>query len=425
MIFCPPHGSSYEEARTKCTRQSVVNSLWRSVVRIRRVRASGNQKPSICFVALDNYAALVDDPVYGHIGGAEIQQTIIGKSLAKRGYRVSFITLDHGQDPEIEIDAMRILKAYDPSVGIRILRFLHPRCTRLWRAMREADADIYYQRTQDSITGIVAAFCRRYDKKFVFAVAHDYDCLSDARYFPQRHARVLYHYGLRRANLVVAQTMTQQRLLRRNFGVDSALIPNCAPDYGASMCDVGTNRPARGSGVLWIGAFKSAKRLELLLDVAGQLGGIPFDVVGDGDRESKYVQGLRTRAEAMPNVRLHGNVPHEGVKQFYQQAAVLVCTSRAEGFPNIFIEAWAQGLPVVSTFDPDDLIARKNIGFVAPDVAGLVSGVRTLLGEPNLWRQISAAARKYYLENHTVDAVMPRYERAFEEIMNQTQNVTV
>jgi glycosyltransferase involved in cell wall biosynthesis len=388
-------------------------------------RPHSNHKPSICFVALDNFAALMDNPQYGHIGGAEIQQAIVGRSLAKRGYRVSFITLDHGQGAEIEIDTMRILKAYDPSVGIRILRFLHPRCTHLWGAMSEADADIYYQRTQDSITGIVAAFCRWHHKKFVFAVAHDYDCISDARYFPQRHARVLYHYGLRRANLVIAQTITQQRLLRRNFGIDSDLIPNCAPDYGASMCDVGTNRPARGSGVLWIGAFKSAKRLELLLDVAEQLGGTEFDVVGDGDRESKYVQGLLTRAEAMPSVRLHGNVPHEGVKQFYHQAAVLVCTSRAEGFPNIFLEAWAQGLPVVSTFDPDDLIARKNIGFVAPDVAGLVSGVRTFLSDPDRWQRTSEAARQYYLENHTVDAVMPRYEKVFREIVNPTQKVTV
>ena len=134
---------------------------------------NSHSKPSICFVSLDNFAALIDDPKCGHIGGAEIQQVIIGKNLAKRGYRVSFITLDHGQDDELEIDGMHIIKAYKPNIGIRVLRFLCPRLTSLWRAMKMADADIYYQRTSDSVTGIVAAFFRLYRRKFVFAVASD------------------------------------------------------------------------------------------------------------------------------------------------------------------------------------------------------------------------------------------------------------
>ena len=83
-------------------------------------------EPSVCFVSLDNFAALADDQKYGHIGGAEMQQTTIGRELAKRGYRVSFVTLDHGQDDEMEIDGMRIIRAYEPNIGIRILRFLHP-----------------------------------------------------------------------------------------------------------------------------------------------------------------------------------------------------------------------------------------------------------------------------------------------------------
>ena len=94
-------------------------------------RPQASAKASICFVALENFAALVDDPQYGRIGGAEIQQTILGRNLAKRGYRVSFVTLDHGQSEDMTLDGMRIIKAYDQNVGIRGLRFLHPRLTGL------------------------------------------------------------------------------------------------------------------------------------------------------------------------------------------------------------------------------------------------------------------------------------------------------
>ena len=229
-----------------------------------------DHKPSICFVSPDNYAALVDNPKLGHIGGAERQQAIIGRELAKRGYKVSFITLDHGQDEKKEIDGMRIIKAYKPNAGIRILRFVHPRLTSLWRAMKTADADIYYQRTSDSITGVVAAFCYNHHRKFIFAVASDYDCMTDPPFSSPRHTRVLYFYGLRRADLVIAQTVTQQKLLHENFGIKSTIIPNCAPDYKHYPVDFDAVASAQGRRLLWIGAFKPAKRLELLMDIAEQ-----------------------------------------------------------------------------------------------------------------------------------------------------------
>ena len=377
---------------------------------------SSRAKPSICFVSPDNFATLVDDPKFGHIGGAEMQQALIGRNIARRGYRVSFVTLDHGQDNEMEIDGMRIIKAYNQNVGIPVLRFLHPRLTKLWRAMRKADADIYYQRTSDAITGIVAAFCRRHRRKFVFGVASNASCLVNLPYCKTRHERVFCRYGLRRANLVIAQTMTQQKLLRENFGIDSRVIPNCAPDYGG--CRAGADAVASNlrRRLLWIGPFTPVKRLELLLDIAEQNQDLQFDVIGDGNSESDYVQCLRSQAKSMPNVHLLGTVPHAHVHQFYQQAAALICTSRAEGFPNIFLEAWSHSVPVVSTFDPDSVIADHGLGIVAKDVLGLVGGIRKMMDLPEQWRIASQSAREYYLQSHTEEKVIERLESVFLEI---------
>ena len=375
-------------------------------------------KPSICFVALDNFAALTGDSKYGPIGGAEIQQAIIGRNLAKRGYRVSFVTLDYGQDDELGIDGMRIIKAYDQNVGIPVLRFLHPRLTSLWRAMRRADADIYYQRTSDSITGIVAAFCHWHRRKFVFAVASDASCLVSLPYCTARHERVFCRYGLRRAHLIIAQTVTQQKLLRENFGLDSMVIPNCALDHGRCLDRADAVASARGKRLLWIGSLRPVKRLELLLDVAEQHQDLQFDVVGNGNSKSDYVQRLRSRAKSMPNVHLHGTVPHAYMQQFYQRSAALICTSRAEGFPNIFLEAWSHGLPVVTTFDPDGIISSQGLGKVGKDVPELAAGVRELLESPAKWLNTSQSAREYFRENHSVDKVMERFERVVCDVVN-------
>ena len=69
---------------------------------------------------------------------------------------------------------------------------------------------------------------------------------------------------------------------------------------------------------------------------------------------------LLAEARTLPNLVLHGAVPRERMAAMYGGAALLLCTSRYEGFPNTFIEAWSLGIPVVSTIDPDGLIAEVS-----------------------------------------------------------------
>lgn len=131
------------------------------------------------------------------------------------------------------------------------------------------------------------------------------------------------------------------------------------------------------------------------------------------------------RAKTIANVILHGPAIRGSVPEFYKKARIMCCTSDFEGFLNTFLEAWSYGFPMLSTFDPVNLIVNKNMGIVARDVKGLATGIRTFLGDPQHWRQASEAARRYYLENHTIDAVMPRFENIFNEIMNTTQSVSL
>jgi len=380
-----------------------------------------NRKPRICFVAHLAYGAMSGGDS-GHIGGVEKQTSLMARWFAERGYQVSMLTCDEGQEDSIEIGGVRVFKMCRKEAGIKGLRFFWPKWTSLIAAMNRADADVYYQNCGEYVTGQVALWCRRHGRKFVYSVANDPDCDSK---LPEMHTvreRTLYRYGLKHADQIIVQTKKQKDMLRINFGRDSVVIPMPCP--GPSDEDYTGLEQERNSSsrVLWIGRICEQKRPDRLLDLAEACLDLHFDLVGPtGD--SEYARVVCERAKHTANVTLHGPATRERVSEFYKKARIMCCTSDFEGFPNTFLEAWSYGLPMVSTFDPDNLIVENELGIVARDVKGLASGIRTLLGDSQLWRQASEAARRYYLENNTIDSVMPRFEKIFSEITNKTSSV--
>jgi len=97
---------------------------------------------------------------------------------------------------------------------------------------------------------------------------------------------------------------------------------------------------------------------------------------------------------------------------------VLCCTSSYEGFPNTFLEAWSLGLPVVSTFDPDGVIKRENLGRFVTDVAGMRIAIQELLTQHLSFSECSRNGRNYYVENHNVERVMPRLEQVIHTVLS-------
>ena len=371
------------------------------------------EKASICFVAHFAYGELASVDT-GHIGGVERQTSLMAKWLAKRGHKASMLTLDEGQEDGIEIDGVKVYKMCRKEAGIKGLRFFWPKWTSLKAAMKRADADIYYQNCGGYETGQVAMWCRRHGRKFVYSVASDPDC--DFRLPAMRTLRdkLLYRYGLKHADAVIVQTQRQQNMLQEGFSVKATLIP--MPCEGSDSNITQKDLSVKKSSVLWVGRISREKRFEWLLDIAKKCPDITFDVVGLANSDSEYSSTLIKRNAAVPNIKIHGRVTHADMFQYYRCSAVLCCTSSYEGFPNTFLEAWSCGIPVVSTFDPDGVIAKYNLGWTASSVDELVNAIRASINQPKKWQAASESARKYYLKNHTPDSCIEQFVRIFQDI---------
>ena len=348
----------------------------------------------------------------GHIGGVETQTSLMARWFAGRGYQVSMLTCDEGQEDGVEIDGVRIFKMCRRDAGIKGLRFFWPKWSSLIAAMKRADADVYYQNLAECVTGQVAFWCRNHGRRFVFSAAADSHCDARLPYMHTLRDRVLYRYGLRHADTVIVQSRRQQEMLRNGFERDSVVLPMPCP--GPSDDDYNCSEVARDGSfrVLWIGRIYEVKRPDWLLDVASACPNVNFDLVGPM-ANSGYARRVCERAKTISNVTLHGPISRDRVSDFYKKAKLLCCTSESEGFPNTFLEAWSYGLPIVSTFEPDKLITEKGLGIVAKDIAGIADGIRNLYRSPEQWKTMSRRTRQFYLKNYTVDTVMAQFEKVF------------
>ena len=366
---------------------------------------------SICFVGADNYPVLTPEYQRHYIGGESVQQTLLAKAFVDLGYDVSMVVTDLGQPDAELIDGIRVFKTFRPNAGLPVLRFIHPRFTGLWQALKRADADIYYQSCASVATGIVAWFCRKYDRKFVFRVAHDTDLMPGQQLIPYWRDKKIYEYGLRQADQIINQSRQQQDLLRENYHLEgpalNMVVQLPAPDEIYS----------RDIDVLWVNNLRPFKRPELVLELARKLPDLRIVMIGGPchGHEDLYEEVCQ-QAEGIGNLDFKGHVPYQEVNAYYSRSRVFVNTSDSEGFPNSFLQAWVRGTPVLSFFDPDGIILREGLGSSPGDVDQMVAAVNELGGDDDRLAALSAHVSAFAHDHYSPAAVAVRYHALFQNI---------
>lgn len=379
------------------------------------LHAAVRAKPHVCFVAPYLWPVLSRDASLKIVGGAEVQQAVLARVLRRAGYRVSVITLDYGQPRLAEVDGIVVRKVYRQDEGIPVLRFLHPRISSLWAAMREANADIYYQRSAAYLTALIAHFSRRHGRRSVYAGASDRDFEPGRQQIKYRRDRWLYEKGLRAVDRIVVQNPKQQEDCRKHFGRDSTLIPSCYELPEAA-------RPRSEDCVLWVGTIHNYKRPELFLEIARALPKRRFVMIGGsatpGERlKPGYYEAVRDAAAKLPNVEFKGFLPLAEVEEWFDRGRVLVNTSVYEGMPNTFLQAWARGIPTVATVDVGARLEGAPLyqRFSRPEEAA--GEIERLLSDQVGWARASSRCRQYFEREHSGAEVLARYERLFADLL--------
>jgi glycosyltransferase involved in cell wall biosynthesis len=341
-------------------------------------------------------------------GGTERQMVLVARGLVRRGHAVTFIVREEAglADPELRLVTFRPRPGLPRGIG----RIADVR--RLRRAAGDPAPDCFLSQGAGRQAVDTALLARATRRPYLFRGAHDDDFLWETIH-RGAWGRFLFRRALRRADVVIAQTDRQRELARAFAGVEATVIPD-AVEAPAVI-------PSPGGEVLWVGMLRPEKRPAWILDLARALPRARFTVVGGapapGLPGAEAAETFLREASALPNVTCAGYQPPDAVAPFYDRAAVVINTSVGEGFPNVFLEAWARGRPVVTAgIDPDGVIARHGLGVCADGLEAMQEALGRLLEDGARRGELGAGARRYVEQYHAVGPVIDRYEALIRSV---------
>lgn len=242
---------------------------------------------------------------------------------------------------------------------------------------------------------------------------------------PHRHAilRSMVRRIVRSSDAVVGQSRNTNENLRRYYDPLSQpkLIPLGIPRPPPAA--LGRNElglPENEFVMITIGRLVARKGIDQLVRMLALLGHpqARLVVIGDGP-ELGELQGLARDVRVSSQVTFTGFVSDQRKVDWLAASDLYVSTSQHEGFGLVFLEAMAQGLPVVC-YDhggQTDFLANGVNGSVVRlnDLEGFTSAVRELASGDSKRKAISERNR-HDVEQFFIEFCARRYEELFDEV---------
>jgi len=380
------------------------------------------------------------------IGGAEVWCEGVARHQAASGHAVEVLTLRLVNEEDLWDDWPHASSAtvgvgrVDSWAGIRVRRCTPSRSP--YGLLRAAET-LGFQlagRFSTELFGLGFAAARRAD------IVHVHQCnvvLSFAGVTLARLARrpvVItphFHPGdpgyeqppvrwlLRRCDAVIAVTPREATLFaERGVHPDRiAVSSNAIETSGSEAARSARPRVRRMLGldsatgmITFLGRKSAAKDLPVLMEAAVRLGrrrDVALALVGPGSAWfSKQSADWHTRGVRLIDLAA---IPEDAKRAVLAASDVVVQPSRYEAFGIVFLEAWAQLVPVVGAAAGaiPDVVADGGLTFAPGDAGDLADKVEWLLSHPEEATAMAARGRERVLREHTWDRVVAGVDRAY------------
>jgi glycosyltransferase involved in cell wall biosynthesis len=349
-------------------------------------------------------------PKRDYMGGAEVQATKLAHALKAKGLRVAHVVYPVPEPRRVDASSPTLVERSEWQGARRLGQLAESGA--IWRGLQRADAEAYIVRGSGGHVIAASTFCRARGRRFVFSSSSELD-FDFAR--PDRNHRLLqvYKASLRLAARLALQTEQQREMALR-------ALPNCDPVVIPSFAEPAPSANGAGKYFLWVDRLVEYKLPDRYVELAEALPEARFRMVASLMSETPpgMPERIEAAAERLPNLELLPPRPRSELLEEMRDAVAVIKTSRVEGMPNGFLEAWARGVPVLSLHvDPDAKIANNDIGVAADgSMERLIKAAASLWRDPALRTAMGERARRFIQDVHSPEAVADRWVALLEEL---------
>uniref|UniRef100_A0A832A8Q6 Glycosyltransferase family 1 protein n=1 Tax=Desulfacinum infernum TaxID=35837 RepID=A0A832A8Q6_9BACT len=226
---------------------------------------------------------------------------------------------------------------------------------------------------------------------------------------------------MRWVSAVIAPSGFLAQAVERAFGVKALIVPTMVDvdRFPFRIRDFGRAR------LLAARNLESLYGLDVVLEsfarVQKKIPHARLTLVGDGSLRL-FLERLAVRLGVASSVQFCGAVPHVEMPAVYDRHDILVNASRVDNLPNVILEAFACGLPVVSTRAGGIpfLVDHGQTGLLVDvdDCDGLARGVLHLLESAESARAMVYKAR-FEAEKHAPKRVINRFLEVVSFVLSE------
>lgn len=215
----------------------------------------------------------------------------------------------------------------------------------------------------------------------------------------------------RLTGIVFVSTFLLDRFTTRCTEVSARAIPSGALVPSTAALDSNAVLRIAYVGRLVVEAKQVLLVAKALIRATSEVDGVEATIYGDGD-ERLSIERLIDESDA-DLVKLAGHLSSSELQARLQNTHVIVLLSDYEGLPMAIMEGMTCGCVPVCLRIPSgipELVENGVSGILVDDRDdSFVDAIRALKNDPNLWKQMSAAARDRVVQNYSMDAVTDRW----------------
>ncbi|HEV7206517.1 MAG TPA: glycosyltransferase [Jatrophihabitans sp.] len=335
------------------------------------------------------------------VGGAERQRVLLANGLARRGYPVSLVVLQHEGPLRDEVSR-------DVEVVVTPWRVPRP-------DLDTAAVVVTGTTNTEAAYGLIWRHAALGHGRRRWLVAAHTAPQPDGPTYNSRLARLI-----RRSDGVIALSESHWRqLTERQYlhAADPFVVANGVP---APAGEVGETAPVGPDGVrmVFLGRLVEGKGLQTAIAALARLADRPwtFDIYGDGAH--------RAQLEAAVPVELRGRIRLPGwvadPADALRDADLMVLPSRLEAQPLSLLEAMWSGVPVLANgvgAIPEMLAGGAGLLAAGLDVDSWTDALREVLDHPEQLAALGRAGRERAAAAFSVDAMLDGYEHVLGAVM--------